>query len=89
MILFFWIRRRKKKRITDLAKETSLNLSIPNDLSVRNKCHLRDFLIDNSLDISCTSETWLYENDSAIISALPPESHVLQNVPRPDKKKMR
>ena len=32
------------------------------------------------------SETWLYDNDSAIISALTPESHVLHHVPRLDKK---
>ena len=32
------------------------------------------------------SETWLYDYDSAIISSLTPESHVLHHVPRPDKK---
>ena len=32
------------------------------------------------------SETWIYDADSAIISALTPESHVLHNVPRLDKK---
>ena len=32
------------------------------------------------------SETWLYDNDSAIISASTPESHVLHHIPRPDKK---
>ena len=32
------------------------------------------------------SETWLYDDDSAIICALTPESHVLYHVPRPDKK---
>ena len=32
------------------------------------------------------SETWLYDDDSAIISALTPESHILHHVPRPDKK---
>ena len=32
------------------------------------------------------SETWLYDDDSAVISVLTPESHVLHHVPRPDKK---
>ena len=31
-------------------------------------------------------ETWLYDNDSDIISARTPEFHVLHHVPRPDKK---
>ena len=60
--------------------ETS-KTSIP----VRNKCcHLRDFITDSSIDIFCMSETWLYDDDSAIISALTPESLVLHHVPRPD-----
>ena len=54
---------------------------------MRNKCcHLRDFVTENSIDIFCMSETWLYDNDSAIISALTPESRVFHHVPRPDKK---
>ena len=32
------------------------------------------------------SETVLYDNDSAIISILPHDSHVLHHVPCPDKK---
>ena len=32
------------------------------------------------------SETWLYDDDFAIISDLTPESHVLHHVPRPAKK---
>ena len=32
------------------------------------------------------SETWLYDDDSAIISDLTPESHVLHHVPRLNKK---
>ena len=32
------------------------------------------------------SETWLYDDDSVIISALTLESHVLHHVPRSDKK---
>ena len=31
-------------------------------------------------------ETWLYDNDSAIISTLTHKSHVLEHVPQPDKK---
>ena len=52
---------------------------------MRNKyCHLKDFVTDNSIDIFCTSETWLYDNDSAIVTALTPEYHVVHNVHRPD-----
>ena len=32
------------------------------------------------------AETWLYDDDSAIISALTPKSNVSHHVPRPDKK---
>ena len=32
------------------------------------------------------SETWLFDDDSANICALAPESHVLHRVPQPDKK---
>ena len=32
------------------------------------------------------SETWVYNDDYALISALTPEYHVLHHVPRPDKK---
>ena len=77
----------KKKRTTDLATKKFLNLSLLNVNSVRNKCcHPRDFVKGNSIDILCMSSTWLYENDSAIISALEPEYHVLHHVPRPDEK---
>ena len=70
-----------------VAKKYSLNLSILIVHSVRNKCfHLRDFVTDNSIDIFCMSETWLYDDDSAIISALTPESHVLHHVTRLDEK---
>ena len=50
-----------------------------------NFCHPRDFVIDHSIDIFCMSETWPYDNHSAVISALTPESHVLHHVTRPDK----
>ena len=40
----------------------------------------------NSTDIFCMSETWLYDDDSANISALTPESDVLHHIPRPIKK---
>ena len=77
----------KRKRLTDLAKKNSFNLSLLNVHSVRHKCcHLRDFAADNSIDIFCMSKTWLYDDDCAIISALTPESHVLHHVPLPDKK---
>ena len=77
----------KKKRLPDLAKQISLNLSLLNINSVRNKCcHLRDFVTDNSIDIFSMSETWLNDDESPIISALTPESHVLHHYPRLDKK---
>ena len=76
-----------KKKLRDLAKKNSLILSLHIVHSVRNKyCHLRDLVVDNTIDIFCMTETWPYDNDPAIISALTPESHVLNHVPRPDKK---
>ena len=33
------------------------------------------------------SETRLHDDDSAIIIALTPESHILHHVPRPDEKR--
>ena len=54
---------------------------------VRNKCcHLRDLVINTSINIFCMSEIWLYDDDSAIINVLSQESHVLLHVPRDDKK---
>ena len=53
---------------------------------MRKKCYLRDFVTDNSIDIFRMSKTWLYDDYSAIISALTPESLVLHHVPRLDKK---
>ena len=47
---------------------------------------MRNFVIDLSHVIFCMPETWLYYDDSAIISVLTPESHVLNHVPRPDQK---
>ena len=74
--------------MTDLAEKNSLNLSLLNVHSVRNKCcHLWDFVKDNFVAFFlCMSETWLYDNDSAFISASTPESRVLHPVPRPDEK---
>ena len=75
-----------KKGLTDLAKKNSINLSLLNVNSVRNQCcHLRDIVTSNSIDTFCITETWLYDDDSAIISVLTSESHVLHHVPRPDK----
>ena len=34
----------------------------------------------------CRSETWLYDDKSAFICALTPESYALHHAPRPDKK---
>ena len=77
----------EEKRLTDLVKKNCLNLNLLNVHSVRKKCcHLRDFVTENSIEIFCMSETWLYNDDSAIITALTPKSHVLHHVPRPDKK---
>ena len=68
--------------------EFFFNLSLLNAHSERNKFyHLRDSVIDSYIDIFCMSETWLYDNDFAIISTLTPESHLLHNLPRPDKKR--
>ena len=62
-------------------------MSLLNAQSIRNKaCHIRDFVIDNDIDMFCITETWLSDNDSAIIAALTPESHILQHLPRSDKK---
>ena len=62
-------------------------MSLLNAQSARNKsCHLRDYVIDNDIDILCLSETWLSDTDGAVIAALTPESHVLQHIPRLDKR---
>ena len=47
----------EKKRITDLAEKNLRNLSLLNVQTVRNKCFpMRDFVIENSIDIFCMSE---------------------------------
>ena len=43
--------------------------------------------LDKCIDIFFfLSETWLYGDDSALITASTPKFHVLHHVPRPDKK---
>ena len=65
-----------KKLITGLTKKTFLNMSFLKVHSVKARCcHPVDFVIDVSIDIFCMSETWLYDNDSVIISDLTPEYH--------------
>ena len=49
-------------------------------------CHLRGFVKVKSVDNFCMTETWIYDDDSAIIFALTPESHILYFASRPDKK---
>ena len=49
-------------------------------------CQLGDFEIDNSVDIFYMSETWLYDDDPVIMSALTLESHIFHYVPHPNKK---
>ena len=48
--------------------------------------NLKDILIDDSIDLFCMPETWLYNNKSGIISDLTPKFHVLHHAPSPDKK---
>ena len=44
---------------------------------MRNKCcHLRDYVIDKFIDIFGMSEALLYDDNSAVITALTPEYHI-------------
>ena len=51
--------------------------------SAKNKTnHLRDYVTDNDVDIFCMTETWLKTEETATISELVPETHVLHHSPR-------
>ena len=60
-----------------------MSVCLINANSVRNKtCLLRDFITDNKIDIMCVTETWIKENETAVIAALVPETHLFCHNPR-------
>ena len=76
-----------KKAKRDLGNKFFLFLSLLNVRSLKNKCcRQRDIVIENSIDMFCMSETWLYDDDFDFLRALTPDFNVLHHVPSPDKK---
>ena len=54
-----------------------------NARSVRNKCcELRDFIIENAVDLFFITETWLNEHDTSVIASFVPDTHVFHHFPR-------
>ena len=52
---------------------SGLSICLINANTVRNKtCLLLDFVTDNEINIMCVTETWIKENESAVIAALVP-----------------
>ena len=61
----------------------SINFAVLNARSVRNKTvYLRDFILDNKLDIFCITESWLCESDITIPSEIAPDGFSFANFPR-------
>ena len=62
-----------------------LNIASFNARSVRNKTlFLRDFIIDDEIDILCLNETWLQENELSIAKEIAPDGFSIKNLPRPN-----
>ena len=65
------------------ADECNVSFGFLNARSVRNKTtEVTDFMLDNHLDILGICETWLSEDDNAIIGQLAPTGFTFKHVPR-------
>ena len=64
-----------------------INCALVNIQSVGNKtCEIRDYIIDNKLDILVLTETWLQSYDRAKIREMTPDTHSFLHVPREGKR---
>ena len=62
---------------------SSIKCALVNIQSVGNKtCEIRDYIIDNQLDILVLTETWLNKCDSAKIKEMTPDTHKFLHIPR-------
>ena len=62
---------------------SSIKCALVNIQSVGNKtCEIRDYIIDNQLDILVLTETWLNNCDSAKIKEMTPDTHKFLHIPR-------
>ena len=63
--------------------QNTINVSLLNIRSVRNKCiDIIDLILDRNLHIFCLVETWLQNGQSALIASFVPDTHVFHHVPR-------
>ena len=68
-----------------IARQKSVALSLLNARSVRNKSFIiKDFVVDNNIDILAITETWLQDDISnqITINNICPTGFVLRNLPR-------
>ena len=64
-----------------------LLLCVPNARSLRNKsAAFVDLVCDSKADLFAVSETWLTDNDTAILSELTPQGYKLHHCPRSDRR---
>ena len=62
---------------------SSIKCALVNIQSVGNKtCEIRDYIIDNQLDILVLTETWLNNCDSAKIKEMTPDTHKFLHILR-------
>ena len=79
--------RTKKRPQVDNQHHNRVAFGMLNARSVRNKTsEVLEFMDDNHLDILGICETWLNDDDSAVIGELPQNRYKLEHVPRPTRR---
>ena len=71
--------------INHISQSRMIDVCLLNARSIRNKTLIiKDFVIDNDVDILTLTETWLNpnSNDQTIINSLCPTGYLFQHVPR-------
>lgn len=81
---------KRKSNVTKASQNNELekkvaNVCLLNARSIKNKCHIRDLVIDNSIDLFFSTETWIQESDTCIIANFLTDTHKFLHVPRKDK----
>ena len=63
------------------------NLALINTRSVRNKADtIYDYITECDFDVNCLTETWLTENDDAVVDDITPDGYNFRHLPRSDRR---
>ena len=75
---------------TRVRYQAHTTLALINARSVRNKAEtICDYITERDFDVICLTETWLSENDDAVIHALTPDGYNFHHLPRPTRQQSR